>query len=186
MLWKRPSFSFLKNVSGIHTFLASVIVRYLILAKKLIILNSRVKPTFVKPTNGQTKKYQNKSWNNGVKKGFCRLLMIQSHFIDESVFLINVTSIYLVSLQCIVIVRKKCYSLKFKVSEPNFIQSFDRYTDYIFNQSYIFTINSMIFLMILYSPHPLFHYNNFNLVLTFNNNAHYLLWIHDKFLSSQW
>ena len=32
ILWKRPSFSFRKNVSGIHTFLASVIVRYWILA----------------------------------------------------------------------------------------------------------------------------------------------------------
>ena len=34
MLWKRPSFSFLKKVSGIQTFFASVIVRYLIRSEK--------------------------------------------------------------------------------------------------------------------------------------------------------
>ena len=33
MLWKAPIFSFLKNVSGIHTLLASVSVRYRILSE---------------------------------------------------------------------------------------------------------------------------------------------------------
>ena len=33
ILWNLPIFSFLKNVSGIHTFFASVIVRYLILSE---------------------------------------------------------------------------------------------------------------------------------------------------------
>ena len=36
MLWKAPIFSFLKKVSGIHTLLESVRVRYLIRSEKIV------------------------------------------------------------------------------------------------------------------------------------------------------
>ena len=39
ILWNLPIFSFLKKVSGIHTFFASVIVRYLILSENLYFTN---------------------------------------------------------------------------------------------------------------------------------------------------
>ena len=47
MLWNLPIFSFLKKVSGIHTFFASVIVRYLILSKNLYFTN--IDNKFVQP-----------------------------------------------------------------------------------------------------------------------------------------
>ena len=39
MLWNLPSFSFLKKVSGIQTFLASVIVKYFIRPKNIYDIN---------------------------------------------------------------------------------------------------------------------------------------------------